>query len=284
MSDKPEVPRKDDMEICKNGCTYSRSMDQVYPRKCIWCGKVEAPKEKAESEVPSAEDYNLQRDIRTILKAYCNEESGKSRDSATAKMLELISALRASWEREKEELEDGKKSDKDEIVKMAEAICLQANENTRLRASLIDIQNRFDREREKRNKAEEDNLLLKAENAELKTNYETLLCQDCFQALREAKSKIDTLTCALAEAREALIKIRNDMPEDPELNSEIEQRHFNVADRAILSDPTGQRASEEMKAIRAIKEEADYLVRTYNGSIFASLRAKLEAHESRRKV
>jgi len=29
------------MKKCENGCAYSRSMFQVYPRTCIRCGRVE---------------------------------------------------------------------------------------------------------------------------------------------------------------------------------------------------------------------------------------------------
>lgn len=34
----PSITWKD----CTNGCTYSKSMDQEYPRKCVRCGKTES--------------------------------------------------------------------------------------------------------------------------------------------------------------------------------------------------------------------------------------------------
>lgn len=43
LKDALALPSEEKKEegVCKGGCTYSRSMNQAYPRKCIHCGKPE---------------------------------------------------------------------------------------------------------------------------------------------------------------------------------------------------------------------------------------------------
>jgi len=42
-TEKKDLKHFEDKKKCK--CIYSRSMDQVYPRKCVKCGVPEIPKE-----------------------------------------------------------------------------------------------------------------------------------------------------------------------------------------------------------------------------------------------
>lgn len=88
---------------------------------------------------------------------------------ACAPIAAALSALRASWEKEKQELYKHVKMWKDQVQIVND-----------------DFQQDVD-------KLEAEKQALEAEKKGLEAKYETLLCQDSFKALRELKEEITSL-------------------------------------------------------------------------------------------
>ncbi len=203
-------------------------------------------------------------------------------------MLEALSALRASWEKEREELVnraykwmklEENSSDKIESLE-AEKKGLEEREHIAGCYEVYgdctckDLHERVVEEMKQESlrhlkylsDANIENANLKAENEsnyKKASDFQMELAKSVPIAFaKEQEAKIDTMTHALAEAREILQKNSDEWHDfnkiEPGHSCEAKIRLHAISQRSTLglSNPTSLRASEEMKGLRKVVEAA----------------------------
>lgn len=230
-----------------------------------------------ENEVPSDEDMKKAEELlpfhaikvctgkggRTVVDDVQYEEKtllNQGIVDARIVLASALSALRASWEKERNEivteLLDWKKVHGDTLVMYS----VVRKEKQALEERVRDMEEGFDEQVEEitRLKAENESLKDALNTAETQHGLETESTKYIFKRCDELRATNDTLTLALAEARELLMKhtLRVYLCRDPKTGARPDNDYPPDIQEFLNSEP-GQRASEEMKALKITKSEYD---------------------------
>jgi len=239
-----------------------------------------------ENEVPSEPNKDDARKAREIRKNF----SGTTMDGYAMALLEeqvlkALSALRASWEKEKEAL------NAQGAYFANQKMNLEA-EKKGLEERVRELELSIDTLSASRERHAENAGRLKAENVELRKTEDAVLGWT-HPNFKWYADKIDTLTHALAEARELSLHLIHRISAEGGHGFPVHELARKLED--CLNNQTGQRASEEMMGLRAIASDVKILLDEHGQSeahikygclgceILNKVKA-LEAYERRGKV